>query len=113
MTEFEDGQTIPIGSVSHEDYWFIQIGGIEWTYILQKLIEKHLKDQPIAEKPIILGQTSDQQTIFMLRKKFLPAEALAAATGLSLDTVNTTPTLKLTVKPKDLPEATVPYWGTA
>lgn len=111
----DENKGIPIwsGEITHEEYWFIQVSGVEWTYVIQKLIEKHLKSVPISEKPIILGQTADEKPIFMLRKKFLPVEAIVQATGIALDTVMNTPTLMLTVSKKDLPAPTVDYWGQA
>jgi hypothetical protein len=109
-----DNMPISAGEVTHEEYWFIQVSGLEWTYVIQKLIEKHLKEIPIAEKPIILGSTVEQEPIWMLRKKFLPAEAIAHATGIKLETVLSEPTLKLSVTPKEgLAKPTVEYWGTA
>lgn len=112
----DDNNNIPItaGEVTHDEYWFIQVSGIEWTYVIQQLIEKHLKDVPMTERPIILGATVKQEPIWMLRKKFLPAEVIVKATGITLETVLKEPTLKLSVsEKKGLPKATVEYWGTA
>lgn len=107
---------IPIhsGEITHEDYWFIQAVGTEWTYVIKKLIEQHLAKIDIKEKPVVLGMTMEQVPIYMLKKKFLPAEAIASATGIALDVIHKEPTLKLSVSAKEgLPEPTVEYWGTA
>ena len=46
--------TLEDGEIDVRDYWKLSIDGIEWVYVVRKLIDLYLKDIPIVEFPFVI-----------------------------------------------------------
>lgn len=102
---------LPAG-IDKEDYWFIEVRGVEWLYMMKKLTSARA-DAPISEQPVMVMDGEIAAPIWMLKKKFYPIEVLEQATGMNRTTIMNAELIRLSVKKKDLPKPTVSYWGEA
>lgn len=96
-----------------EEYWQVKALSVEWLYVLQKLSES-VKAAP-HEQHCVVGVGWDGTPLYLLKRSHYPAATLSAVTGIAEGTLLAF-TGVLTLKAKaveGLPEATVPYWGTA
>lgn len=106
---------IPINSdIKMDDYWQIRALSVEWLYVLQKLNESVMAKA--ADRHCLLAVGTDGSTTYLLSKKFYTPTTIAKATGLSVEKLEAYVgmiTLKSPKSNEGLPDATVPYWGTA
>lgn len=101
--------------VNLDDYWLIKPKGMEWHYILTKILSTHYKDIDPAKFPVfIVIDEEDHGSYYLLKKQFLAVDILAKKTGLREEELEKSEVIELTVKPRpDLPEPTVDGWGEA
>lgn len=106
---------IPIlpDEINKADYWFLQVEGIEWAYVLSEKITKGFEDRKADERAMFMIVVDDTN-IYAVKRSLVPIELIMKYTGMSKDVIEKAEVLKLTVKPRpDLPKPTVPYWGEA
>ena len=104
--------TVEDGEIDVRDYWKLSIDGIEWVYVVRKLIDLYLKDIPIVEFPFVIA-AGEGKPLYYLKRRYIPASAIVKATGKTLEQVEKMEVIDLRVSKKDLPNPTVDYWGEA
>lgn len=101
-------------AVTKVDYWFINIKGVEWLYIISKMIKDRKIDQVAPSKKALLTGLQEDAIMYIVKREFLPASVLIKATGRSLEWLEKQDMIKLRVKEvPGLPAPTVSGWGTA
>ena len=109
---------VPITVIDEEDidrsqYWVIRVSGIEWSFVIFKLIQRYKLDQKAPTDRAIITSVDNQLPVYMLHKRFIPASAIVRATGLSLDQIEALDMIKLSTQKREVQEPTVGYWGEA
>lgn len=99
--------------INENDYWIVKPTGIEWAYVLTKIMSKHLAGWEKTTMPVIMIAT-DTDPIYLLRKEFLPVAVLSKYTGLTAAVLEGSKVIELFVKARpNLPKPTVGGWGEA
>lgn len=100
---------------NNPDYWHITARGMEFVWLLGKLVLRTMAAQPTAPMDAgVVMQLGDGSTKFYIMKKYLPVEELAKVTGLSVAALTEAggATLKIKERP-ELPSPNVDYVGEA
>jgi hypothetical protein len=109
-------KTFPLPPNLHqEDYWVLRPIGIEWHYVLTKILETYIAPIDASKFPVfIVMDEMEQATYYLIRKEFLAVDILSHKTGIIPEKLLDSDVINLTVKPRpDLPLPTVSGWGEA
>lgn len=100
--------------LSANDYYLVEVQGLEWTYVLEELIIFPKKDSLDLGIDVILN-LEQQNPIYYLNKAKFSAELLAAKFGVTVEQIKGSKVIRLTPYEEsgDLPRATVPGFGRA
>lgn len=95
-----------------QEYYEVEVQSVDWFPILARVVNKFDTTGTAVHAHV---DTSGDLTIYHINRKAIPAEALAAALGVTAEAVNKAP--KLVLKPfkamADWQTPTVPYYGVA
>lgn len=99
--------------VNDDTHWFIKFHGIEWSYVLFKLIEKCIPKVDGKDLPVLFVM-NEGQPMYLIQRQHLSAETLSRYVGLDVEALKASKVVELAVKPRpDLPKPTVEGWGEA
>lgn len=94
------------------NYWKVKAQGIEWIYVIQRLIKTTPGDDPTG---VYLTEGHENgELVYLLKKERYPAKELARVTGIAQAVIEQKGAVRLSLTPRaDLPQPTVDYWGEA
>lgn len=109
-----DVPAFPMPHGTHqEDYWVLKPQGIEWDYVVKKMIINNFHDAKIPISTMVF-MVEGGGTYWLLHRAYLSVETLAKHTGITEKRLNESKVIELTVKERpDLPNPTVSDWGEA
>lgn len=99
---------------AQDDYWVIKPQGIEWQFLIAKMIKKDMVNVDQAKIPVLVFTMETGENYWLLSRLFLSVQSLSKYTGLGEKELNDSPLIELTVNDRpDLPKPTVSDWGEA